>query len=202
MFKNLHLIKLSMLIMSMLLLSCSPIVRFMYGIKKPKIENEKTISNYAMKIDMSKGNIYSLSFEDYKRTLDLINKKVPEVWIFNKEGNFVPYGEAWACNASAFDFIKNLSDSVHYHSQNNPSFNSLPFRLKDLNGNNVEIDLSDANYHVFIFWAKFAGKLNKDHVKVWENQALENRKTKIKVYKVNMDFQEHWGSETLDKLVK
>lgn len=202
MFKNLHLIKLSMLIMSMLLLSCSPIVRFMYGIKKPKIENEKTISNYAMKIDMSKGNIYSLSFEDYKRTLDLINKKVPEVWIFNNEGNFVPYGEAWACNASAFDFIKNLSDSVHYHSQNNPSFNSLPFRLKDLNGNNVEIDLSDANYHVFIFWAKFAGKLNKDHVKVWENQALENRKTKIKVYKVNMDFQEHWGSETLDKLVK
>lgn len=188
--------------MGMLLLSCSPIVRFMYGIKKPKIENEKSISNYAMKIDMSKGNIYSLSFEDYKKTLDLINKKVPEVWIFNKEGNFVPYGEAWACNASAFDFIQNLSDSVHYHSQNNPSFNSLPFRLKDLKGNNVEIDLSDANYHVFIFWAKFAGKLNKDHVKVWENQALENRKTKIKVYKVNMDFQEHWGSETLDKLVK
>ncbi len=202
MFKNLHLIKLSVLIMGMLLLSCSPIVRFMYGIKKPKIENEKSISNYAMKIDMSKGNIYSLSFEDYKKTLDLINKKVPEVWIFNKEGNFVPYGEAWACNASAFDFIKNLSDSVHYYSQNNPSFNSLPFRLKDLNGNNVEIDLSDANYHVFIFWAKFAGKLNKDHVKVWENQALENRKTKIKVYKVNMDFQEHWGSETLDKLVR
>jgi len=202
MFKNLHLIKLSMLMMSMLLLSCSPIVRFMYGIKKPKIENEKSISNYAMKIDMSKGNIYSLSFEDYIKTLDLINKKVPEVWIFNREGNFVPYGEAWACNASAFDFIKNLSDSVNYQSQNNPSFNSLPFRLKDLNGNNVEIVLSDANYHVFIYWAKFAGKLNKDHVKVWENQALDNSKTKIKVYKVNMDFQEYWGSETLDKLVK
>ena len=34
------------------------------------------------------------------------------------------------------------------------------------------------------------------------NKKVHHYKTKIKVYKVNMDFQEHWGSETLDKLVK
>jgi hypothetical protein len=111
-----------------------------------------------------------------------------------KDGDF--FISDWLRNRNTVEFL-GIWESVY-----NPSFNSLPFRLKDLNGKNVEIDLSDANYHVFIYWAKFAGKLNKDHVKVWENQALENTKTKIKVYKVNMDFQEHWGKETLDKLVK
>ncbi len=72
--------------------------------------------------------------------------------------------------------------------------------LHDLEGNRFVGEKGNEDFHVFIYWAKFTGKLNDDHVKVWGKQALENKKSNIKVYKVNMDFQEHWGEENLKKI--
>jgi hypothetical protein len=190
----------SFLVVILTFISCSPIVRLLYGIKKPKVENEESLKKYLEKVNISDKDVYTLDFEGYQKALELINKKIPEVLIFDKNGNYIPYGNEWACNASAFDFIENLNDTTKYVNSDKTNIISLPFSLYSLEGDSLGIPTLNASFHIFIFWAKFAGKLNKDHVKIWEKQAINNSNANIKVYKINMDFQEHWGEDVTSQL--
>jgi hypothetical protein len=51
---------------------------------------------------------------------------------------------------------------------------------------------NNADFYLLIYWNVWTGKLNKDHVKIWEDLARENKNCKIKVIKVNLDIQEYW----------
>jgi hypothetical protein len=53
-----------------------------------------------------------------------------------------------------------------------------------------------------IYWTVWAGKLNKDHVKIWEDQARNNKNCKVKVIKVNMDMQEYWDKTDRDMVIE
>lgn len=194
------LLTISFLVVILTFISCSPIVRLIYGVKKPKVENEESLRKYLEKVNITDKDVYTLDFEGYKKALELINKKIPEVLIFDKNGKHIPYGDEWACNASAFDFIENLNDTTVYTNSEKANLNNLPFGLYSLKGDSLGSPKLDVSFHIFIFWAKFAGKLNKNHVKVWDNQATNNTKTSIRVYKINMDFQEHWGEEVIRQL--
>lgn len=194
------LLTISFLVVILTFISCSPIVRLIYGVKKPKVENEESLRKYLEKVNITDKDVYTLDFEGYKKALELINKKIPEVLIFDKNGKHIPYGDEWACNASAFDFIENLNDTTVYTNSEKVNLNNLPFGLYSLKGDSLGSPKLDVSFHIFIFWAKFAGKLNKNHVKVWDNQATNNTKTSIRVYKINMDFQEHWGEEVTRQL--
>ena len=48
----------------------------------------------------------------------------------------------------------------------------------------------ETDFYLFIFWTRYSGRLNKDHVKIWEEQANNNKNSKIKVIKVSFDQQE------------
>ena len=63
-----------------------------------------------------------------------------------------------------------------------------------MNGNSLKSP-ETADFYVLIYWAVWTGKLNKDHVKIWEDAAKNNKNAKVKVIKVNMDFQEHWDEK-------
>ena len=97
------------------------------------------------------------------------------------------------------DLIKSFVETANNRDCDFP-LNNLPFGLYSLKGDSLGSPKLDVSFHIFIFWAKFAGKLNKNHVKVWDNQATNNTKTSIRVYKINMDFQEHWGEEVTRQL--
>lgn len=191
---------LTIIIVVLIMAACSPIVRMLYGIKKPRVESETSLRKYLDKTDIETDNVYTLGFADYQRTLKLIDNKLPEVLIFDAEGRYIPYGDEWACNAGAFDFIEELNDSTAYRVSTKLHRDSIAPGLRTFAGDTPPSPPTDATYHVYIFWAKFAGKLNKNHVWIWEQQALENNNTSISVYKVNMDFQEHWGPEVTEKM--
>lgn len=189
----------STILLGLFLSSCSPIMKMLYGIKDPKVENEASLSKYMKKKDIYSDNVYTLDFESYQKALKLINNKLPEVMIFDTQGNYIPYGDEWACNAGAFNFIEELNDTTDYSISNKTSIEELSSKLRNLKGEKVKVVNENENFYVFIFWAKFTGKLNKDHVKVWEEQANQNN-SNIQIIKVNMDFQEHWGEEVTDQL--
>jgi hypothetical protein len=69
----------------------------------------------------------------------------------------------------------------------------------DLNGNPLG-RLESADFYVLIYWSVWTGKLNKVHVKVWEDAARNNQKSNIKVLKVNLDFQDHWDEADKKKI--
>jgi hypothetical protein len=67
-------------------------------------------------------------------------------------------------------------------------------KCRDLKGNALK-EQEAADFYVLINWVVWLGKLNNDHAKVWEDQARNNKNCKIKVIKVNHDFQQYWGKE-------
>jgi hypothetical protein len=78
-------------------------------------------------------------------------------------------------------------------------------KFLDLRGKSIEnpeaIWRAAADFYVLIYWNVWTGKLNKDQEKVWEDAAQNNKNAKIKVIKVNLDLQEHWGATAQNEIM-
>ncbi len=177
---------------------CKTILLKFYGYHQPRIEDKVTIINFAKKKGLIIDNIYCFNENDWYWAIKekKIAKDIPEILVFDKSGKLIKYREDNQCNAKAFSFISSLSTESKYDIDTLLMFNDLSEKLKDLNGNKVNIQIKDSiDYYIFIFWTLWTGKLNKDHVKVWENDAINNNNCKINVYKVNMDLQKWWDKK-------
>lgn len=178
-----------------LVTSCSPIIKLYMGVKKPKIENEKSLTKYLEKKGLQTDNLYALDMTDYQY-LDRIVNGAPDIMIFTSDGKLIKYKPDTSCNASAFGFLETVDPKMKFDYIDSVSFEDCFSRLRDLNGKPVVIQKSEnIDFYLIIFWARFIGRLNKDHVKIWEEQALNNKNAKIKVFKVNKDMQEWWDDK-------
>ena len=177
--------------------SCQFALKTFYGIKKPKTETEKSLKKYLKRKDINSDNIYAVNYKDFIEIVKQIGG-IPEILVFEKNGKLIKYKEETDCNASAFDFIKKLSikDTLQYVDSLN--IDDYLLKLKDFKGKSIEFKKqTETDFYLFIFWVRYSGRLNKDHVKIWEEQANNNKNSKIEVIKVNLDLQEWWG-ETLN----
>lgn len=182
-----------------LLLSCNPIMMKLYGIKDPDLENEKSIKKCALKYDLDTTNIVTVNSRDYIRRLQ--GMSIPDAAIYDASGKYIEYRQTdTSCNAGLFQFIPDLETGKTYHQPDSADFSAEFAKFRDLKGNKLR-EPEPADFYVLIYWTVWTGKLNKDHVKVWEDLAKDNKKCKIKVIKVNLDFQEYWPQEDRDKLL-
>lgn len=190
------------LILCICLSSCSGIMKAAYGIKKPKVENAQSIQRALGKFELNETNNYTYDFDGFKRNVTILKNGIPEVMIFSKTGRFIPYGDEYACNAAAFKIIETLNPNNAYDVNPELTLSKMLNGLTDLSGNPIRKSMhEDTDFTVLLFWTVYSGRLNKDHVKVWEDQALTNKQADIRVLKINMDFQEHWGEENLEKIM-
>lgn len=165
------------------------------GAKKPKKENENSLTKYLEKKGLRTDNLYALDITDYQY-LDRIVDGAPDIMIFSSDGKLIKYKPDTSCNASAFGFLETVNPNMKFDYIDSVNFDDCFSRLKDLKGNPVVIKKSEnTDFYLIIFWARFIGRLNKDHVKIWEEQALNNTNAKIKVFKVNKDMQEWWDDK-------
>lgn len=181
-----------LLIAIVLLISCKSIMKMSYGITEPKNENQKSLTNYLVSKKMNIDNILFVdtetSYIEYIKDFG----SVPEAKIFDTNGYPISYKkENQDCNAGLFSTIPELNLNSKLKPVEGKNLNEFLENLIDFNGNKV-IELPKADFYLFISWAKFTGKLNKDHVKEWEELAAKNKSVKIKVYKVNLDLKEGW----------
>ena len=88
--------------------SCQSILKKMYGVKDPEIENESTIIKTAIKYQLDTANIVTLNSKYFVKELN--GRAIPNAAIYDNEGNYIEYRAAdTSCNAGLFDFIPNLS---------------------------------------------------------------------------------------------
>jgi len=175
-----------------LITSCTPILKLYMGVKKPKIENEKSLIKYLDKKGLRTDNVYATTLFNYPYMNNIING-APDILIFTSEGKLIKYKSDTSCNASAFNFLENVSPDMNFEFIDSITFDDCFTKLTDLKGNPVVIEKSNnTDFYLIIFWAKFIGRLNKDHVKIWEELAINNSNAKIKVFKVNKDMQDWW----------
>ncbi len=178
-----------------LLISCKPIIYKIYGIKKPDVENEQTIKDKALKFGLDTTNIVTVNEYDFLQVMK--GQGIPDGQIFDRNGHFINYRQTNTdCNAGLFEFIPNLkTDTVCIINDSILLVDKL-MKFRDFNGNILQ-EIESADFYLLIYWTVWTGKLNKDHVKIWEDLALENQNCKIKVIKVNLDMQEYWDKNEL-----
>jgi hypothetical protein len=179
--------------------SCQHILKKIYGVKNPEIENESSIKKTALKYGLDTANIVTLNSNDFLKELN--GKAIPDASIYDSKGNYIEYRVTdTSCNAGLFDFIPNLNVNNNY---NKPDSTNLELKLNkflDLKGQPIQ-KLESADFYVLIYWTVWSGKLNKDHVKIWEDAAINNKNARIKVLKVNLDFQDHWDDVEKNKII-
>ena len=182
-----------LLILTLIFLSsCNLVLKTLYGVKKPKIETEKSLKDYLKRKGINADNIYAVNKDDYVKIIKQI-KNIPEILVFDKNGNNIKYKETKQCNAKAFDFIETLSKNTSFIYNDSLKLNDYLKKLKDFSGNPVKYNKKfNTDFYLFIFWTRYIGRLNKDHVKVWETKANNNKNAKIEVIKVNLDQQKWW----------
>lgn len=173
--------------------SCQPIMKAIYGIKKPDIENQASITKKALKFGLDTTNIISVTSKDFPYVLK--STSIPNAAIYDSKGKYIEYRQTdTSCNAGLFDFIPKLNVSGTYNKPDSTSLAEEWTKFRDLKGNEMNLP-NNADFYLLIYWNVWTGKLNKDHVKIWEDLARENKNCKIKVIKVNLDIQEYWEAK-------
>ena len=105
-----------------------------------------------------------------------------------------------SCTSPAFRFVEELRRDSSYAHSDTLSLADVSAVLLDMDGEPLDLQVEeDADFVVLIYWARWIGKLNKEHVAEWEAQAKANVHANVQVVKVNLDMQEHWGEENLRK---
>lgn len=183
----------------LLLQSCSKIMMKMYGIKNPEIENEQSIKKRALKYDLDTTNIVTVS--DQNIAADFSGYGIPNAAVYDGNGRYIEYRQTdTSCNAGLFRFIPDLNLTSTYNKPDSTDLKGELAKFRDMKGKALG-EVEKADFYVLIYWAVWTGKLNKDHVKIWENLAKNNKNCHIKVIKVNLDFQEYWDATNREKVV-
>lgn len=183
-----------------LLISCQPIMMKLYGVKDPDVETEKSIIKKALKFGLDTSDIVTVNSHDF---LPIITEQgIPNGAIYDKDGNYIEYRQTdTSCNAGLFQFIPDLNLANQYNKPDSLNLNQQLTKFRDLNGNTLKA-VEPADFYLLIYWTVWTGKLNKDHVKIWEDLAKANKNCKIKVIKVNLDIQEYWDATEQEKMVQ
>lgn len=182
------------------LVSCQPIMMKIYGIKDPEIENQKTIIKRALKYDLDTSNIVTVNSSDFLYVLN--GRSIPDASIYDRNGKYIEYRQTdTSCNAGLFQFIPDLNLNTLYNQPDSADFKTQLNKFRDLSGNEL-IEQDSADFYLLTYWTVWTGKLNKDHVKIWEDLARDNKNCKIKVIKVNLDIQEYWDEQEREKIIK
>ncbi len=184
----------------LILASCQPIMKKIYGIKDPEIENKKTILKSALKYNLDTSNIVTVNSKDFLYVLN--GQSIPDAAIYDKNGKYIEYRQTdTSCNAGLFQFIPSLNLNEKYNQPDSSDLTAELNKFRDLKGNLIT-PTEAADFYLLIYWTVWTGKLNKDHVKVWEDLGRDNKNCKIKVIKVNLDLQEYWEEQEREKIIK
>jgi hypothetical protein len=183
----------------LLLTCCTFLGKKMYGIKDPDIENRKTITEKALKFELDTTNIVATSID---HVMPALKGGVPEGAIFDSNGEYIEYRVTdTSCNAGLFQFIPDLALGKVYNKTGKTDLKTELSKFRDLSGGPLPAP-APADFYVLIYWTVWTGKLNKDHVKIWEDLAKNNKNCRVHVIKVNLDVQENWEASKRDELVK
>jgi hypothetical protein len=186
--------------LSIYICGCQPIMMKMYGIKDPDIENEKTVVKKKLKYGLDTANIFTVSINDFLGVLN--GQSIPDGAIYDRDGKYIEYRQTdTSCNAGLFKFISDLNLTNKYNQPEHLTFYQEFEKFRDLRGNYPN-KIEPADFYLLVYWTIWTGKLNKNHVKTWEDLARKNNNCKIKVIKINLDIQKYWGEKECEKMVQ
>jgi hypothetical protein len=176
--------------------ACTPIIKTLYGIKKPTVENEQSIVKYANKKGLDVERIVCFSREDWFWAIQdkKIANTIPDMIVFDKEGRLLNMRDETQCNAMNESLIASLVAGKQFEINESLLIEDIHPKLKTLNGEPMKQQFGqNPDFTIFVFWTKYTGRLNKTKTLMWQNEIQSNSNCVIDFYLVNMDQQQWWG---------
>jgi len=179
-----------------LLSSCQPLLRTVWGVKEPKYESEADLKAYLHASVLSPEYSFTLDSLNWNEVFYAKDRTFPDLLLFDSAGNQIP--EKGLCVPYSQDFIDTL---ISIHQKNFIKTNSLKTfgdfekMFRDYTGHKVSID-DNSRYKAIVIWAVFLGKRKglKQLKKVV--YLVKHSKYPITIYFLNVDFQTYWKKKT------
>ena len=185
----------------MLFSSCKWLLMKSYGIKQPKYESVKSIVKKSRYYGFDTSMV--LVMNPYA-VGSFFSRGIPEGEVFDRSGRYIEYKMTdTSCNAGLFGFLHQLKTDTLFRIFPERTLSKEIKRFRRMDKAPLsESYFKPADFYVFLTWAKWIGKLNKDHVKEWEKLIQKNSNAKIQLVLVNLDFMKDWTREEKDYVEK
>ena len=180
------------LIPLLIMISCSPLAKFIFHVKSPNFETRAN-----QQLFLQKNNVHVSDYFYFKdlNSFVLASKKkylsIPDAFFFNKEGNLVNYKKSSAdCNAKVGDFINDLKGFSNASSDNSINVSELLTFFESKS----KINIGKSDITVFLTWAVFAGDVNKNKTFEWIKllEKAQEKGINVSYYLINCDLQDSW----------
>ena len=173
------------------LTSCTFLIKKMYRVKKPKLENVESLSKYLNKNKFDTTKLILLkdivAFKQYLK----INSDVPNAMFFNNMGEFVDYRKSPEdCNGKVSEFISSIEEI-------NKVRNEKSLKLNEINQLLSKSIAEQGEITIIITWVVYIGKLNKKKSFEWIKliKEAQQKGVKINYYLLNCDILESWEGD-------
>ena len=185
--------------------SCHPLTRLIYGVRQPKLVKASTVSKYMKKLDMDNEIILTpRDINSYLKILKIVDG-IPNLLVFNQQGIALKDTGTNSCNAPLFDQTQNVCSLQILLNRSVGKLDEFLAMLKPLTQEDSlrfeEARRKDINFTAFVSSARYAGYLNKDHVKPWVDNLSAINECKLNTYIINMDLLDGvWTEEMINKI--
>lgn len=194
-----HVLRIVVLFVIILNESCTKLILYSYGMRNPKIENEKSITKYLALNKLDTNNNFALKDTATLNKFYQSNIGTPEIRFYDKNGYLMLYRDDKKCNGQNDSLITflNPKNVVRIDSTEN-IFNYIN-QIKTLRGENVNVDeFKDYDYYLIMYWAKWLGKVNSIKMTDWEGNLSKKRDLRIKTIKLSTDYMNFWPLDKKD----
>ena len=191
-----------LIFITVIFISCKAIILKSYGIKNPDIENEHSIIKNAIKYNVDTTNFVTVSSSNFLKTFKN-SDGIPNGAIYDSKGNYIEYRKFdTSCNAGLFDFIPKLKLDTIFKMPLKDKLQTELEKFRSLKGEKIETNLTKGiDFYILLYSSVWTGKLNKDHIQVWEDLARNNKNCKIKIINVVLDLQQYWDEKERNSII-
>lgn len=187
------------LLLVILLSSCTKIILYSYGVRNPKVENKKTILGYLESNKLSTEDNYCLKDTSSLNKFYLSKIGTPEIRFYDNNGYLMLYRDDKKCNGQNDSLISFLNPKNVIKIDSTNSLSTYLLELKKLDGQDINLnEFKNHDYYLIIYWAKWIGKTNKTKIEDWENSLAKKNNLKIKTIKVSTDYMNFWELDKKD----
>ncbi len=195
------------LIIFVMITACQSTIVRLAGMRQPEIESKSSILEFLHSIKQDTLNVYTLDTiafrnlqsEPFKPGWEKGFRPV-QIRVYDSSGKPVLQ---WASCEGYLDDLKTF-DSVPPKNINglNPSW-TLEKDLSQyftLNGSRANLSPEPGyNYHILVYFAKYFPKFSKQSFRELDRYVSKHPDLKIKIYRIDVDFQDFWGIELDNK---
>jgi hypothetical protein len=173
-----------------------------YGIKQPRVKNEKSIMRSAKKYGFDGGENYSLSPKGWIVGA-VKSEPINDVLIYDKDGYRVLPLDTVTCSSQNTDLLGFYQDSTRVKKDSLDQWESYKKNIVHLDGTTAAFD-DEYDYTVVLTWASFVGRLNKTMTKERSEYLKQNQPEgyNIRLLYINKDIRDYWPDSVKSKFSK